>query len=278
MFKNIFSLGLAIISLVLKGCGLPEGMKSGYHIENGKVVIYTGFPAHKTVIEQADADSFKAINNNYGKDKNYVFLRESIISNADPSTFVWLGGVFAKDKHHGYASVEAVSDDAANFDIVSNPNETPKNVTAEGITYARDSRHVYKYTNILEGADPATFVFVPMFNGHSLTHDENKVYYQDIPLENADGQTFNKLSELYFKDKNAVWTLSFGSDTKWIPIPEADVATFEVLKEVYARDKNHVYYEYKIVEGADLATFQETANQGGKDKSKTYKWGKVQDN
>lgn len=276
MLKRLFSYNIALVSLLLKSCSLPEGMSSGYRIQDGKVMLYTGFPAQKREVGQADANSFEAINAEYGKDKNHVFLLGDIIKNADPTTFVHMANTFAKDRNHGFINGKMVSSDPAHFSIVPNPNETPNNVSAEGIVYARDSRNVFTYNgDVLTGADPATFRFVPMFNGYSLAVDKHYVYFQHRPLQNIDGQTFTKLSDIYFKDKTAVWMLSLGKDVQWITIPEADVATFKSLKKWYAKDKNHVYYERNIVEGADPATFKEMENGEGQDKNNTYQSGKL---
>jgi hypothetical protein len=269
----IFSVGFFLLSFFLKGCSLPDGMKSGYKIEEGEVVMYTGFPARRAVVGEADAKTFKALSNEYGKDAKYVFLRGKIILNADPATFQLLGGSYAKDKNHGYTRDEIISEDTANFSIVPNRNETASTITAEGIVYARDSRFVYAGTLKIEGADPATFEFIPMFNGYSICRDKKTVYWQHKPLEGTDGQTFVKVTGLYFKDKNHAWALMLGREVTWSMIPEADAATFLGLKKAYAKDKKHVYYENRIVEGADPTTFEETENNGGKDKNGRFQSG-----
>lgn len=273
MFKKIFSVGFVLLSFFLKGCSLPDGMKSGYKIEEGGVVIYTGFPARRTIVGQADAKTFEALSNEYGKDGKYVFLREKVIPNADPATFKLLGGSYAKDKNHGYTRDEIVSDDAVNFAIVPNRNETASNVAAEGIVYARDSRFVYEGTLTIEGADPATFEFIPMFNGYYICRDKKAIYWQHKPLKGADGQSFLKVTDLYFKDKNHAWALMLGREVTWSIIPEADAATFVGLKKAYSKDRKHVYYENRIVEGADPNTFEETENNGGKDKNRHFQSG-----
>ncbi|WP_428661125.1 DKNYY domain-containing protein [Runella sp.] len=273
MLRTIFSLGIAAFALLFKGCKLPEGMRNGYAFEDGKVVHYAGFPARRIVMEQADAASFKAINDNYGKDKHYVFLSGKVIENADPATFVFLGGSYSKDKNHGYTRDEIISTDAAHFEIVPNPEETPTNVTAQGIAYAKDSRYIYKGNFKITNADPATFEFVPMFNGYYVCRDKNYVFWQDNPLEGIDGQSFKRVSEMYFKDKNGVWSISLGRTIEWVPVPSADAETFTAVKRFYGRDKNSVFYENRKVEGADPATFEETENYGGKDKTGNYQSG-----
>ncbi|WP_421796139.1 DKNYY domain-containing protein [Haliscomenobacter sp.] len=275
MLKKIAALGLAIFGLSLKSC-IPDGLKSGYQIEDNQVVFYHGFPASRQVIGQADPKSFKSIKDEYGKDKNHVFYYGKIIPQADPASFKHLAGAYSKDKNYGFTRDEIISHDGAHFEIVPNPNEKPGNVTAEGIVYARDREKVFRDNVPVAGADPATFEFVPMFNGNYLARDRYHVFWHDQPLEGADGETFKAVSEFHFKDKNKAWCLSLGRETAWVPMTGVDVPTFVGLKRLYAKDKNQVYYEDRVVEGADLATFEETENHQAKDKNGTYQSGKKQ--
>jgi hypothetical protein len=263
--------GLLAGTLLLKGCG--PGARKGYRIENGEVVLYTGFPASRAVVGAADAGSFGEINDEYGKDKNRVFYLGKTIPNADPATFRYLAGSYSKDKNRGYSRDQLISTDGANFNIVPNPNETASNVTAEGIAYAHDSQRVYKDVMTIEGADPATFAVSPMFNGYYLTHDRRRVYFYDQPMEGVDGATFRKVSNFHFSDKNGAWGLVLGRDTFWKPIAKVDIATFSGIGNNYAKDKQRVYFSDFAVKGADPATFEETAYLQGKDKNGTYSSG-----
>ncbi|MVM39278.1 hypothetical protein GO730_19800 [Spirosoma sp. HMF3257] len=179
------SVAITLIGLLVLGCG--PSSRRGYRIEKGEVVIYTGWPASRSIIGEADADSFTAINDEYGKDKTHVFYIGKIIPNADPATFEYLSGAYSRDKNNGYSRDKLISTDGPHVKVVPNINDTPTNVTAEGAPYVRDRYRVYKDTFIIEGADPASFVFVPMFNGNYLTHDNRRVYFQDRPIEGADG-------------------------------------------------------------------------------------------
>lgn len=276
MMKNIAAVGLALLSLLFKSCSLPDGMKSGYKIEDNQVVFYHGFPASRQVIAQADPKSFKSINTEYGKDKTNVFYYGKIILQADPASFQYLASAYSRDKNYGFTRDEIISEDGAHFEIVPNRNETSNNVTAEGIVYARDRKKVYDGTMAVEGADPVTFEFVPMFNGNYLARDRYHVFWQDRPLEGVDGESFQALTEFHFKDKNQAWCLSLGRETSWKPFSGVDLATFKGLKRFYAKDKNQVYYEDRVVEGADVATFEETENHQAKDKNATYQSGRKQ--
>lgn len=267
----VASAGLTLVGLLVAGCG--ESSRKGYRIEKGEVVVYTGWPAQRTVIGEADAESFTEINDEYGKDKSHVFYLWRVIPNADPATFAYLAGGYSKDKNSGYSQDQVISNDGLHFDIVPNPNETASNRTAEGIAYARDSRQVYRSRIAVEGADPATFVFVPMFNGNYLTYDRRGVYSYDKPIEGADGSTFRKVSDFHFCDKQGAWGLSLGRETHWVPMATVDVATFTGIGKNYAKDKQHVYYGIDTIKGADPATFEETGYLTGKDKNGLYSSG-----
>ncbi|GAB4008806.1 hypothetical protein GCM10028808_15810 [Spirosoma migulaei] len=263
--------GLLVGGLVLLSCG-PSSRK-GYRIEKGDVVLYTGWPANRAVIGEADAASFTAINDEYGKDKNHAFYLGKIIPNSDPITFTYLAGSYSKDKARGYSRDQVISTDGPHFTIVPNPNETATNVSAEGIAYARDSRQVYKDVMPINGADPATFVVVPMFNGYYLTHDSKRVYFQDRPMEGVDGATFRKVSDFNFNDKHGAWGLELGRYTTWKPLEHVDLATFTGVGKYYSKDKQHVYFSNYEVKGADPVTFQETEYLQGKDKYRIYSSG-----
>ncbi|MEO8666841.1 MAG: DKNYY domain-containing protein [Ignavibacteria bacterium] len=243
---------------------MPEGLKSGYYTENNKIVHYSGFPATHFFVDEADVSTFKPISNEYGKDKNHVYYGAKIINQADPATFEYLGGPYSRDKNTGFFQDKILSDDGSNFVVLPNVD----NPTA--ISYAKDSRTVYKGNLIFEGADPASFEFIPMYNGNSLTHDKNNVYFNDLPVPDADGSQFKKVTGFYFKDNENAWALLLGKDIAWVEIPDVDAPGFTGLKEYYAKDKNNVYYENKIVTGADLGTFEELANGKAKDKNGNY--------
>ncbi|GAB3951291.1 hypothetical protein GCM10028805_31120 [Spirosoma harenae] len=272
LLKKLFtSVGLLAISLFLKGCG--ESSRKGYRIENGEVVIYRGWPANRSVVKPADAETFTAINTEYGKDKNHVYYIGQIIPNADPATFTYLDGAYAKDKNNGYSQENLISTDGPHFDIVPDPEETPTHITSYGIVYAHDSHKVYKGTFIVEEADPATFAFVSMFNGSYLSRDHRHVYFHDRPLEGVDGASFQKVSQFHFKDKQRAWGLVLGRDTYWSPIAEVDLATFASIGEYYAKDSQRVYFSNEVVKDADPATFEETDYLQAKDKNRTYSSG-----
>ncbi|QIP16938.1 hypothetical protein G8759_32030 [Spirosoma aureum] len=271
VFAPFASIAFTLIGLLVVSCG--ESSRRGYRIEKGEVVIYRGWPATRSIVDTADAESFMIINDEYGKDKNHAFYIGKIIPDADPATFEYLAGAYSRDKNNGYSRDKRISNDGAHFSFVPNPDETPVHISAEGIPYARDRYRVYKDTFILEGADPATFVFVPMFNGSYLTNDRRRVYFHDRPIEGVDGATFRKVSDFNFSDKHTAWGLVLGKDLYWSPIEAVDLATFSGVGKYYAKDKERVYFSNYAVKGADPGTFEETTYLQAKDKYRTYSSG-----
>ena len=243
--------------LSLVGCFGP-GWRSGYKVEEGQVVHYAGFPARRNPVPEADAKSFRAINNEYGKDKAHVFLRGNILALADPATFQYMVSAYSKDKAHAWWDDKVVTDDAAHFTFIPNPENTPENPNYGGVSYAKDATKVYKHDMEVPGADPATFEYVPMFNGNYLARDKRYVFERGymVPMKDVDGGTFHKISDVYFRDAHGVWCLALGKDTHFEKIPQADPATFVSIGKWHGKDKSHVFNETHLIEGADPATFK----------------------
>jgi hypothetical protein len=262
-----------LTAVLLNACG--PGARNGYRIENGQVVLYTGFPATKSILTNADAKSFKALNHNYGKDKHSVFYLSNVIKDADAKTFTYLGGSYSKDKNSGYSREIVISNDGPHFGIVPNPDEKPDNVTANGIVYARDSRKVYRDVMPLPGADPRTFTFVPMFNGYYLTKDKRFVYFQDKPMPGIDGASFHKISDFHFADRSGAWALVTGKDVTWNQIADVDLKTFAGIGRNYAKDSKRVYFSDNRVNDADTDTFRETGYLQASDKNGNYSSGNL---
>lgn len=254
-------------ALALALAGLPAcgpGARSGYHVENGVVVHYAGFPATRYEMPGADSKTFKAYDREYGRDKDHVYLRRDVIAGADPATFERLSpSHYNRDKAHGYYTNKIISSDGANFRVIPWPRNK-QGYASESSNYARDTTTVYHADKALTGVDLDTFEAVAMFNGNVVTRDKAHVYDSDEPIPGADGSSFVKLgSGLYFKDRERVWARVLAKDSAWREIPGADAATFEIVLEQYARDKNHVFYEDRIVDGADVATFKEQGTPEG---------------
>jgi hypothetical protein len=275
MLKKMTALGIALLGLLFKNCTLPDGLKNGYYVQNDQVVYFHGFPATGTVLQQADPKTFETIFNDFGKDKNHVYYTDSIITGADPSSFQHLGNLYSKDRQHGFFAYNTISNDGSHFEIVPNCQDKPYSDDAASIIFARDRFKVYNGEFVLEGADPGTFVFVPMFNGYDLAHDKNYVYWKNAPLPGVDGASFKRVCELNFKDKNGAWYISLGKDVTWERMtPAIDLPTFVGIQRFYSQDKNGIYYGNTVVKDADRATFKESSDyQQAHDKNNKYSSG-----
>jgi DKNYY family len=101
---------------------------------------------------------------------------------------------------------------------------------AVGDWFAKDRRHVFFLYRVVEGADPASFVYLGGYNAQ-WAKDRDRAYY---------------------------FSPSKTAGNMWA-IDSASLDAFEILQHgkfsEYARDREFVYYLGKRVRGADAATF-----------------------
>ena len=193
-------------------------MLKGSFAKDGRQVYFGS-----EVVAGADSPSFSIVSFNDGakndtifaKDRTHVFYYGgwdstlSVIRGADPSTFVTLDqdsyyGGYARDASTVYFGATAVR----GADVKSFQSMAP---------YGKDLRAVYLEGKRIDGADPATFVFLSATDGGGALG--------------------------YAKDAHAVYY-------EWNRMPNADPATFVVDSDsdtVDARDKKHQYLGGQIV-------------------------------
>jgi hypothetical protein len=140
--------------------------------------------------------------------------------------------------------------------------------TAINENFGKDKEKVYYNGDVINGADPATFVVV---HGDE-SKDKNNVYLDDKVVEGVDASSFRYLGDDYFADENSVYVSAI---YKLAIIPGAQPATFEALKgSIYSKDSQSVfcektYDEAVLVEGADPKSFSALYTVGS-DKNFTY--------
>lgn len=144
----------------------------------------------------------------------------------------------AKDKNNVY------------FDGSILEGADPISFTVLNKFYGKDANHVFYYDDIVVGANPKDFVILDVDDGR-LGRDDAHVYYGGNEVPNADPATFVVLNRVYSKDKNHVF-MGF----KKIII-DADPKGFRIFSEdgEYGKDNSHVYFEDKMIQGADPVTF-----------------------
>ncbi|XZE17576.1 protein kinase domain-containing protein [Pirellulaceae bacterium SH449] len=195
-----------------------------------------------------DAASFKALSEEYTKDKNMVYYKW-----ISPGQF-WV--------------VELPSADVSSFEVI-------------GFNLARDLRHVWWYGEPLQGIDPQT---VELVNAGFVWKDAKSVWYQRTEIPGADAKTFRHLDQAFYRDVNRVYWSStplegadpdtfrtfgddcpFGADRNSVwrgdtKIAGYDAATFQVIHQSVVKDKNGVYAGSHLMEDADATSFRKVAD------------------
>lgn len=244
---------------------------------------------YNEILDLADPSSFRVLSENYSADKRYVWYNNDTIPGADPATFVVpenkndlsFSLALAHDAHdyyHGTSPLHVA--DVGSFkkidgswaidcknvyylgsDASIGDNNIPigdyATFKALSFRYAKDSKCVYYENQIVEGADPKSFRVLK--GEEHFAQDKYRVYYQ------ARGTSIRDLKLLRHKNMDDGLIEAFHTDGKTVYNSElmamptgCDFATIhriERYRDWYA-DKNRVYYENRILPGANPLTFR----------------------
>ena len=166
----------------------------------------------------------------------------------DSSTFERLDDTFAKDINHVYYNNRILEEaDPTSFRILKG-------------NYSADNSHVWYYDRNVEGANPRTFVTPDNNNSLDvsysivLAHDDHDYYCGVHPLHVADMASFKQKGSSWAIDSLHVYYLGVGQIGK-SKVPIGDYHTFRALNNSYAADDKCVYFQNKVVEGADPESF-----------------------
>lgn len=164
----------------------------------------------------------------YYKGNRYLFVfstvfQRSVIFDLDDDSFRFLG--------YYYSPYEKIYDGS---------------YMPENSFYSKDKNAVYySCGEILEGADPETFVHL----GDGYGKDKNQIWYANKTIERADVASFVLLDNFYAKDKNRVYY-------EGNPLLESDSSSFVLLEDfLYAKDNENVYFAGFLLKEADIDTF-----------------------
>lgn len=196
---------------------------------------YFGDPQKPDILSIADAQTFQYIGEcacvekscaNYYKDKNNVYVDDTLIKNSDPVSFQYFGAYdyygggmpsltsYAKDKNAVYESCGEILENA--------DTNTFENM---GDGYARDKKYVWYIAETVMGGDVKTIQSL----GGGYAKDVSQVYFDGLPLKNADPKTFEVISDTWLDDRG----------NKHI--------------DIYGKDKNYVFHLDRIEEGVNPA-------------------------
>ncbi len=195
-----------------------------------------------------DAASFKALSEEYTKDKNKVYYK-------------WTGS----DR---FWVVDLPLADAKSFEVI-------------GSSFARDAKHVWLKGELLPGVDPMTAELV---NPGFVWKDATSVWYQGRKISGADAKTFQHLDQAFYRDANRIyWSMTplddtdldtfrtFGNDSPYAAdrrnvwkgdtkVTGYDAATFQAIHQSVIKDKNGVYVGDHLIANADPKTFLKVAD------------------
>lgn len=131
----------------------------GYHVRGDKVYYLHSFPGDAFEIEDADPDSFQALDQTYARDKSTVYVGGRPLPGADAATFELLDRPgFAKDAHHVYQRDRPFSDDPAHFELLDGD-------------LSKDSTSVYWSDGEVLSDDPAHFAIISNAAHYLFTKD-----------------------------------------------------------------------------------------------------------
>lgn len=175
-----------------------------------------------------DVASFEVLSEQYTKDEFAVYYK-------------WISPGW-------YCIVEIIGADPATFESLD-------------LDLARDAKHVFRADEVFPDGDPATAEVV---NPGFVWKDRNTVFYQHIPMENADPRTFRHLDQAFYRDADDV----YWGYTRLIG---ADANTFLTFGDVpYAVDKDTVWMATSRRDDLDAASFRLYANHVFSDKNGVY--------
>lgn len=257
------------------------GENGNYSYLKDKNHIYS-LSSYLEKLEEVDTESFEVLGKKIARDKNYVYYYGSHkIGNVDRNSVEYLGGGLIKDKNGIYGNVIVLdfSKSDKNFYKIKKYENIDKNsveiVDNNGI-YIKDKNGVYFFYDSseykkIENSDTQTFEIIDEF----FVRDKNNLYYKLNKIENINkdsletlyiGKANNVPYVIFFKTKDGVYKLIqenplFDNSKIEIKKLSVDVENVEILSRQYYKDKNYIYCNDKILEKADMKSFEVVGNE-----------------
>ena len=121
-------------------------------LKNKNSVVFTN-----RLLEGADPESFKLLNNYYQQDKLRAYYQGSVIEGIDSLNFEALEhSHYAKNDSKVFYYGNEIEADATSFSYLGTIEEPISDWEAEVHSYAKDVNHIYQDDKVLEGVDPNT--------------------------------------------------------------------------------------------------------------------------
>lgn len=181
----------------------------------------------------ADPNTFKALDDGYAVDKDFVFYEGRVVENADPKSLKVLGKTYAVDAKGVYCA-------GIYIDCID-----PVSIRVHSYYLTEDKNDFFWNNKPLHVRDKSSFEVLDPDKG---------------------GGSFAK----WAKDKYNAYFLPEGQVISGIDTPTFHQISAKNGSGEYAADRNRVYFGSKVVPDADPSTFAEVAFRIGQDKDRVY--------
>jgi len=210
--------------------------------------VFSNFSFSNT-LKNADVNSFEALGQYYGKDKNNVYLMGEKIKKADVKTFQVISEEFfnhySKDKNNVYLETY----------IIEGANPETFEIIKEKPSYSKDKKHLYySGKKIDEIKDNLKIMSAGIFG---IIINGNKIYANGSRLDIENPENFKIIKNDYYNnpniiygknDKNIYVIIGNGQKIRSRVIKDADINSFEIMEiGAYSRDKNNIYFTHSDV-------------------------------
>lgn len=232
-----------------------------YFGSDGKNVYFEG-----KRIDYIDAASFEHIEKRFFKDRSNVYWGPEIIDGCVPKGIKVFSDCYIADPYNVFF--------VKNGCVTVLPETDPAEIKVRGL-FAADKKSVYYKGCVIEGADGATAdisdrygdgyvtdafsvffcgkkipaspkTFEPL--GFGYARDGNTIFFRDRQIKNADASSFMPEGYGSASDRFAKYSFDEQYSKKYIE-------DMEHVTGGYFKDRKNVYYESRIIEGADIETF-----------------------
>jgi len=205
----------------------------GYKVSGGKVTFYkeaSGLsPWQSWEITEADAATFKVLDDGYATDKNHAYADGYLLPQSESKTFKIIQKPYAADQNRVFYERWLLSDSPGKFRVI-------------GDGYSADGEKVFsEMQEFLPGTvDAATFERV---GSSDFFRDKNRVYMNEKIVEGADSATFEPLpSKTYSNAKN----FDYAKDARsvfyqGVKVAGCDPKTHKMIDFQTHRDARHLY-------------------------------------
>lgn len=239
----------------------------------------------RDVIVGADGNTFEMVpgDGRFARDKDRIYYSGEFIGAEiiDTDTFVALNEKYMKDKNFVYYLNENIDEGSrvALLEIVERAD--PDTFVVVG-RHAKDKNYIFLSNKILHGVNPSTFQDM----GERNFKDKDNAY---SPSGNIiEGVNLSTLEDVpggagfYIKDKDHIFFSDYSYSYDFKIIEGADLETFELIGKnpwmgEYAIDSHFVYFGSRKIDAADWESFVVMPDGNyAKDKNHTYFWGNIE--